>query len=135
MCKRLAHSIQTVLRIAVLLALTAIGNAATSQAQPSNAIKLGFSIPLTGGLASNGRAILTAYQMWQEDINAKGGLFGRKVELVYYDDQSNPSLVPGIYAKLLDIDKIDLVIASYGTNMTMPMMPVVVPRNMVVMSL
>jgi len=95
MCKRLAHSIQTVLRIALLLALTAIGNAATSEAQPSNAIKLGFSIPLTGGLASNGRAILAAYQMWQEDINAKGGLLGRKVELIYYDDQSNPSLVPG----------------------------------------
>ena len=135
MGKRLAHSIQTVLRIALLLALTAIGNAATSEAQPSNAIKLGFSIPLTGGLASNGRAILAAYQMWQEDINTKGGLLGRKVEFVYYDDQSNPSLVPGIYAKLLDVDKIDLVIASYGTNMTMPMMPVVVPRNMVVMSL
>jgi branched-chain amino acid transport system substrate-binding protein len=135
MCKRLAHSIQTVLRIAVLLALTAIGNAASSRAQPSNAIKLGFSIPLTGGLASNGRAVLAAYQMWQEDINAKGGLFGRKVDLVYYDDQSNPSLVPGIYAKLLDIDKIDLVIASYGTNMTMPAMPVVMPKNKVVMSL
>src|SRR6476620_6794209 len=135
MCKRLAHSIQTVLRIALLLALTAIGNAATSEAQPSNAIKLGFSIPLTGGLASNGRAILTAYQMWQEDINAKGGLLGRKVEFAYYDDQSNPSLVPAIYVKLLDIDKVDLVIASYGTNMTMPVMPVVVPKNMVVMSL
>ena len=57
-----------------------------------------LSIPLTGGLASNGRAILAAYQMWQDDINAKGGLIGRKVEFVYYDDQSNPALVPGIYA-------------------------------------
>ena len=43
-----------------------------------------------------------------------------RVEFVYYDDQSNPTLVPAIYAKLLDIDRIDLVIASYGTNMTLP---------------
>ena len=104
-------------------------------AQTASPIKVGFSIPLTGGLASNGRAILAAYQMWQDDINAKGGLIGRKVEFVYYDDQSNPALVPGIYAKLLDVDKIDLVIASYGTNMTLPVMPVIVPKNMVVMSL
>jgi len=135
MYERLHHTIQTVVRIAIVLAVTTIAHATASQAQPSNAIKLGFSIPLSGGLASNGRAILASYQMWQDDINAKGGLLGRKVELVYYDDQSNPTLVSGIYAKLLDIDKIDLVIASYGTNMTLPVMPIVVPKNMVVMSL
>ena len=60
---------------------------------------------------------------------------GATVELVYYDDQSNPAHVPPIYAKLLDVDKIDLVISSYGTNMTMPVMPVVIPKNRVVMSL
>ena len=92
-------------------------------------------MPLTGGLASNGKAILTAYQMWEEDVNAKGGLLGRPVKLVFYDDQSNPSLVPGIYAKLFDIDKVDLVITSYGTNLSVPSLPVVVPRNYVLMGL
>ncbi|MGA7252105.1 MAG: ABC transporter substrate-binding protein, partial [Pseudolabrys sp.] len=111
------------------------GTIAASAVWAADAIKIGFSMPLTGGLASNGKAILTAYQMWKEDINAKGGLLGRDVELVYYDDQSNPALVPAIYAKLLDVDKIDLVISSYGTNMTMPVMPVVIPKNRVVMSL
>src|SRR5260370_12912840 len=67
--------------------------------------------------------------MWEEDINAKGGLLGRPVKLIYYDDQSSPSLVPAIYAKLFDIDKIDLVFTSYGTNLSVPSMPVVIPRN------
>src|SRR5262245_47558679 len=92
-------------------------------------------MPLTGGLASNGKAVLTAYQMWEEDINAKGGLLGRQVKLVYYDDQSNPTLVPGIYTKLLNVDGIDLVLSSYGTNMSMPAMPIVMPTNKVLMSL
>jgi branched-chain amino acid transport system substrate-binding protein len=98
-------------------------------------IKIGFSMPLSGGLASNGKAILAAYQMWEEDVNAKGGLLGRKVRLVYYDDQSNPTQVPAIYAKLLDVDKVDLVFSSYGTNLTAPVMPVAMPRNAVVMGL
>ena len=81
---------------------------------------------LTGGLASNGKAILAAYQMWEEDINAKGGILGRPVKLIYYDDHSNPSLVPAIYAKLFDVDKIDLAFTSYGTNLSVPSMPVVI---------
>ena len=55
MYERLHHTIQTVVRIAIVLAVTTIAHATASQAQPSNAIKLGFSIPLSGGLASNGR--------------------------------------------------------------------------------
>lgn len=66
-----------------------------SVAHAADPIKIGFSIPLTGGLASNGRAILTTYQMWEEDINVKGGLLGRPVKLIYYDDQSNPALCLG----------------------------------------
>ena len=99
-------------------------------ARAADPIRIGFSMPLTGGLASNGKAILAAYQMWEEDINAKGGLLGRPVKLVYYDDQSNPSLVPAIYAKLFDIDKVDLVFTSYGTNLSVPSMPVVIPATM-----
>src|ERR1700716_2500141 len=69
-------------------------------AQAADPIKIGFSMPLTGGLASNGKAILAAYQMWEEDINAKGGLLGRPVKLVYYDDQRNPSGGAAVYATL-----------------------------------
>jgi len=59
-------------------------------------ITIGFSMPLTGGLAVNGTSGLLAMQIWAEDTNEKGGLLGRPVKLVYYDDQTNPSLVPGI---------------------------------------
>src|SRR6202158_2859072 len=104
-------------------------------AQAADPIKIGFSMPLTGGLAANGQAILAGYQMWEEDVHAKGGLLGRPVKLVFYDDQSNPTLVPGIYAKLFDIDKVDLLLTSYGTNLSVPSLPVVVSRNYVLMGL
>jgi len=120
--------------IAAVLALLA-GLVGANAARAADPIKIGFSMPLTGGLASNGKAILAAYQMWEEDINAKRGLLGRPVKLIYYDDQTNPSLVPAIYAKLFDVDKIDLVLTSYGTNLAVPSMPVVISRNYVLLGL
>jgi branched-chain amino acid transport system substrate-binding protein len=135
MPNRLGCSVRAGWHAAALILLAALAAAATSAVRAAEPVRIGFSMPLTGGLASNGKAILTAYQMWAEDINTKGGLLGRKVELVFYDDQSNPTQVAGIYAKLLDVDKVDLVISSYGTNMSMPAMPVVMPKNLVLMSL
>ena len=78
---------------------------------------------------------LLAYQIWKDEINSKGGLLGRPVELVYYDDQSNPSIVPNLYAKLLDVDKVDLVISPYATNQIAPAMPIVMQKGMAFMSL
>ena len=69
---------------------------------------------LTGPFAVVGKTGLLAFKIWEEEINAKGGLLGRPVKLVYYDDQSNPSLVPGIYTKLIEIDKVDLLVSSYA---------------------
>ena len=84
---------------------------------------------MTGGLGPNGQSALLAQKIWEEDINAKGGLLGRPVKLIYYDDQTNPSTVPGIYSKLLDVDKVDLIIGGYGTNMLAPAMPLVMQRK------
>jgi branched-chain amino acid transport system substrate-binding protein len=98
-------------------------------------IKIGFGMALTGGLAGGGKAALLSYQIWAEEINARGGLLGRKVELVYYDDQSNPATVPGIYAKLLDIDKADIVISGYATVPTAAAMPVIMQRGKLFLSL
>jgi len=122
--------------VASLAALAALVAPATfDQTFAADPIKIGFSMALTGAIAGNGRAALLATQMWAEDQNAKGGLLGRPVELIYYDDQSNPSLVPAIYTKLFDIDKVDLVISGYGTNIIGPAMPVVMKHNKVFMSL
>jgi branched-chain amino acid transport system substrate-binding protein len=84
------------------------------------AIRIGFSMSLTGGVAVNGKQLLLALEIWRDDVNAKGGLLGRPVEFVYYDDQSNPATVPGIYTKLIDVDKVDLTIGPYATNMVAP---------------
>ena len=84
--------------------------ATIAQTRAAEPIKVGFSIALTGAVSPNGRQILLALQIWRDDVNAKGGLLGRPVELVYYDDQSAPPNVPGIYAKLTDVDKVDLLI-------------------------
>ncbi len=98
-------------------------------AQAAEPIKIGFSMELTGPLAVVGKSGLLAFKIWEEETNAKGGLLGRPVKLVYYDDQSNPSNVPGIYEKLIGIDKVDLLISSYGTNLVVPALPVAISHK------
>jgi branched-chain amino acid transport system substrate-binding protein len=117
----------TAWRGALLAATVLLAGAAAARA--ADPITIGFGMALTGGIAPNGKAALLAMQMWESDINAKGGLLGRPVKLVYYDDQSNPSTIPGIYTKLLDVDKVDLVISGYGTNMIAPALPVIMQHN------
>jgi branched-chain amino acid transport system substrate-binding protein len=93
-------------------------------------IKIGMSMPQTGGLAGGGKASLLGIQIWRDDINAKGGLLGRKVELVVYDDKSSASETPAIYSKLLDVDKVDFLFAPYATVPTAPIMPLVKQRGL-----
>ena len=90
---------------------------------------------LTGGLAGAGKPALIAMEIWRDDVNAKGGLLGRQVELVYYDDQTQPANVPKIYTKLLNVDNVDLVVSGYGTNLIAPAMPIIMRKGMVFMSL
>ena len=111
----------------------AAGLATGGNALAADPIKIGMSMPQTGGLGGGGKAALLALRMWVEDVNAKGGLLGRKVEFIYYDDQSNPANTPGIYTKLLDVDKVDLLIAPYATGPTAPIMPLVKQRQKLLM--
>src|SRR5258708_16293495 len=122
------------LRSAALSAAMAL-TATFASAQQGEPIKVGMSMALTGNLASGGKVMLITLQMWADDINAKGGLLGRPVKLIYYDDQSNGSQVPGIYTKLLDIDKVDLLFSSYATNVVAPAMPIVIQRNKMLLSM
>src|SRR5271154_3399914 len=94
-------------------------------------IKIGMSMAQTGGLAGGGKASLLGIEIWRDDVNARGGLLGRKVELVVYDDKSSASETPAIYSKLLDVDKVDLLFAPYATVPTAPIMPLVKQRGMV----
>jgi branched-chain amino acid transport system substrate-binding protein len=96
-------------------------------------VKIGMSMPQTGTLGAGGQAALVALRLWVDDVNQKGGLLGRKVEFIAYDDQSNPANTPAIYTKLLDVDRVDLLIAPYGTVPTAPIMPMVKQRNLLLM--
>ena len=116
-------------------ALAAFGGPAGAQAPSGQPITIGFGMALTGPLAANGKQALLGAKIWEETINKKGGLLGRPVKLVYYDDQSNPSTVPGIYTKLLDVDKVDLVTGPYATAMIAPAMPVVMQKGKVFIGL
>jgi branched-chain amino acid transport system substrate-binding protein len=104
-------------------------------AQAAKPLKIGFSMALTGGLAGAGKAALIAMEIWRDDVNKRGGLLGRPVEFVYYDDATQPAKVPGIYTKLLNVDKVDLVVSSYGTNEIAPAMPIVMRKKLVFPSL
>jgi branched-chain amino acid transport system substrate-binding protein len=118
--------------LAVAAAIMLINSAAAQSGEP---IKIGFGMALTGPLAANGKQALLGMKIWEEEVNAKGGLLGRPVKLIYYDDQSNPSTVPGIYTKLLDVDKADLIVSPYATNMIAPAMPVVIQKGKVFLTL
>jgi branched-chain amino acid transport system substrate-binding protein len=118
------------LAIAALAAL-----ALSAAAHAADPIKIGFSMALTGPYSANGKAALLAEQMWAEDQNAKGGLLGRPIQLVYYDDQSTTAQVPGIYTKLIDVDKVDLVVSGYGTATVAAAMPTVMQRGFAFVSL
>ena len=115
--------------IAVVLALV-LASGGLFVARGADPIKIGFGMALTGGLSANGKPALLALQIWKDDVNKKGGLLGRQVELIFYDDQTNPATIPGIYSKLLDVDKVDLIISGYGTNLIAPLLPIAMERKL-----
>lgn len=120
---------------AILAAAIGLFGVVAGAGAQQNPIKIGYGMSLTGGLAVNGKAAIIAHEAWAKDVNAKGGLMGRPVQLVYYDDQSNPATVPGIYQKLISVDKVDLVIGGYATVPLAAAMPVVMQNNKVFVGL
>src|SRR5437870_12842888 len=116
--------------LAFLASLTVGG-----MARAAEPITIGFGMALTGGLAAIGKSALLAMKIWEEDINAKGGLLGRPVKLIYYDDQSSPGTVPGIYTKLLDVDKVDFAVSPYASTQIAPAMPIMIQKKRLYLSL
>ncbi|OAI52595.1 branched-chain amino acid ABC transporter substrate-binding protein [Betaproteobacteria bacterium SCGC AG-212-J23] len=115
---------------AAIAAASALPRFAIAQA---GTVKIGMSMPQTGALGAGGQAALLALRMWVDEVNVRGGLLGKRVEFIVYDDQTNPANTPGIYTKLLDVDKVDLLIAPYGTVPTAPIMPLVKERKKLLM--
>jgi branched-chain amino acid transport system substrate-binding protein len=119
----------------VLIGVLLLAMALVPVSQAASPLRIGFGMALTGGLAANGKAALLAMEIWRDEVNKNGGLLGRPVEFVYYDDQTKPASVPGIYTKLLDVDNVDFVVSGYGTNLIAPAMPLVIERGLVFMGL
>jgi branched-chain amino acid transport system substrate-binding protein len=114
------------------LAAPAFSTTVIGEAAP---IKIGSSMAMTGGLGPNGKCSLLAIKIWEEDVNARGGLLGRKVQVIFRDDQSNGSTVPGIYAQLLDVEKVDLIMGGYATVLLAPTLLVAQQRKKLLIGL
>ena len=123
------------LRLAAAALLASLARFSGAAAQSGPPIKVGAGLALTGGGAPAGKMLLAAIEIWRDDVNAKGGLLGRPVEVVSYDDQSTPSNVPGIYTKLITVDKVDLLLGPYATNFVAPAMPTIMQHNKMTLSL
>jgi branched-chain amino acid transport system substrate-binding protein len=128
----IAGSMTVRLLAAVSVVCAAVSTAAAQSGEP---IRIGYGISITGSLAANGKSALLAQKIWEEDVNAEGGLLGRPVKLVPYDDQTNTATVSGIYTKLLDVDKVDLIIGGYGTNVLVAALPLIIQRHKVFLGL
>jgi len=119
---RIASSWSIARAVSALLVFSAL--IVPTVVKAADPVRVGFTMALTGGVAPAGKQVLAALQIWRDDVNAKGGLLGRPVELVFYDDQSNPQNIPGLYTKLIEVDKVDLLIGPYATNMVAPTIPI-----------
>jgi len=109
---------------AAALALAAGG----ANAQADKPLRIGFSMARTGMLANATPSQLNTYELWREQVNARGGMnvggTKRKVEFVTYDDQSKPEQAVRIYEKLITDDKVDLLLAPWGTPFHIAIAPV-----------
>lgn len=105
----------------LLLAAASLGT--SYAAQPD--IKVGLSITQTGPYSPPAIFELRGYQLAVDEINHDGGLLGRKLDLIKYDDQGNPSTAVQLYQKLLTDDKVDLLVSPYQTDLTAAVAPIV----------
>src|SRR5215813_3377443 len=126
--------LRTLVRTLGAALIIGLGFISGALAQSGNPIRIGLSLALTGAGAAPSKVIGTALEIWRDDVNAKGGLLRRPLELVIYDDQSAPANVPSIYTKLISVDKVDLLLGPYGTNFVAPAMPAIIPHNKLTIS-
>src|SRR5207245_8984074 len=113
------------LKIIILVACSApSGTRITPTPFNITPVKIGFSVSLAGDFSADGKALLMGYQLWQGAVNKSGGLLGRQVQLVYYNDSSDPQQVTTNYQKLIGSDHVDLLLGPLSTLLTVQAAPV-----------
>ncbi len=95
----------------------------------NSAIRIGYCLSLSGPVSENTKAARLTHQIWEQDVNRKGGLLGRQVELICIDDKGDSTEAAAIYKNLLDEERVDLVLGGYGTNTIAAAMPVIMERS------
>src|SRR4051794_33800396 len=83
-------------------------------------VKIGASLPLTGEFSEPGKAAKQGYEVWRETVNAKGGLDGRKVQLIIKDDASNQNTIVADYNALISRDKVNLLLGTFSSLLNLP---------------
>ena len=101
-----------------VLALAMAGGIATAQT-----IKIGVNEPLTGAFAASGTYVVNGAKIAADEINAKGGILGRKIELVIEDNKSNPTEAAAVAEKLITSDKVPIIMGAWGSSLTLAVMP------------
>jgi branched-chain amino acid transport system substrate-binding protein len=91
----------------------------SAQQVQAGPLRIGASISLTGAYSRTGKELLNGYQLWAEQANARGGIMGRRVELVTYDDTSDPETGARLFEKLISEDKVDLILGPYSSPVTL----------------
>ncbi len=123
-----------------LLSVLVIGGLFLALLLPSSAlaqqkpIKIGGSLAITGPLADNAAWVKRGYEYWAEKVNKSGGLLGRPVELVIYDDEGKPDKAVQLLEKAITVDKVDLLLGGYAGASVAAQMPVAERYGMVYVS-
>ncbi|RPJ00925.1 MAG: ABC transporter substrate-binding protein, partial [Deltaproteobacteria bacterium] len=97
-------------------------------------ILIGGSLPLTGTFSATGKWVEKGYQFWAEEVNARGGMMGRPVKLVIYDDKSDAKEAVNLAEKAITVDKVDLLLGGYPGTACTAVMPVAEKYKMVYVS-
>lgn len=117
----------------VAISLSACGQKPSEKAaaDTSKPIVVGISLPLTGDFSQPGGEAKRGYEVWQQMVNAKGGLLGRQVELKIADDASNQDTIVADYTKLITQDKVDLLLGTFSSLLNYPASAVAEKNGMV----
>ncbi len=101
-----------------LFAAAVLVASAALPARAADPIRIGIALSQTGNLADSNAHYFKALELWREQLNAKGGLLGRPVEFVTYDDRSDPATSARLYERLISSDKVDLLVSPLGSSQT-----------------
>jgi branched-chain amino acid transport system substrate-binding protein len=114
---------------ALILGLILVTLCLNTESGAKEKIQIGFSLSLTGIYAAGAESQMNAYTLWSEEVNKTGGIFVKDlkkkvpVEMVYYDDKSQPDVAVRVYEKLITQDKVDLVLTPWGTTIHFAIAP------------